>query len=289
MVLFVIAYLGGALTIVSPCILPVLPFVFARADGSFVRSRAPIFAGMALAFCAVGTLAAVGGSWAIEANRYGRATALVVLALFGLFMLVPALSDRMLAPIAAIGGRLSRSINEPGATSEPSIASSLLLGVATGPALGAVRGTRAWPHPHGCGVARREPRNVIAAACLRRRGGDVVGARGFRRRPGAYGDEALARCRRVDPAGPRRRRARRPWRRSRSGLDTGVLTRLSLAPVSSSSACSTGWHAAAGSAAFCVGDDPAMATRGGAGLDEPKGKSRSCRSGAGRLAGATSG
>ena len=30
--LLLFAYLGGALTIVSPCILPVLPFVFARAD-----------------------------------------------------------------------------------------------------------------------------------------------------------------------------------------------------------------------------------------------------------------
>ena len=32
MILFALAYLGGVLTILSPCILPVLPFVFARAD-----------------------------------------------------------------------------------------------------------------------------------------------------------------------------------------------------------------------------------------------------------------
>ena len=32
MILFGLAYLGGVLTILSPCILPVLPFVFARAD-----------------------------------------------------------------------------------------------------------------------------------------------------------------------------------------------------------------------------------------------------------------
>lgn len=29
MLLFILAYLGGVLTIASPCILPVLPFVFA--------------------------------------------------------------------------------------------------------------------------------------------------------------------------------------------------------------------------------------------------------------------
>jgi cytochrome c biogenesis protein CcdA len=32
MFLLVLAYLGGVLTILSPCILPVLPFVFARSD-----------------------------------------------------------------------------------------------------------------------------------------------------------------------------------------------------------------------------------------------------------------
>src|SRR5262249_32668910 len=132
MVLFVVAYLGGVLTMVSPCILPVVPFVFARADRSFVRSMLPMFAGMAVAFCAVGTLAAVGGSWAIEANRYGRFVAMTVLALLGLFLLVPALSDRLFAPLAAVGGRVSRALAEPGASVEPGVASSLLLGAATG-------------------------------------------------------------------------------------------------------------------------------------------------------------
>jgi H+/gluconate symporter-like permease len=53
MTLLVLAYLGGVLTIISPCILPVLPFVFARADRSFVRNGLPILAGMALTFAAV--------------------------------------------------------------------------------------------------------------------------------------------------------------------------------------------------------------------------------------------
>ena len=72
MVLFVLVYLGGVLTIVSPCILPVLPFVFARADRPFVRSGLPLLVGMAATFAAVATLAAVGGGWAVHANQYGR-------------------------------------------------------------------------------------------------------------------------------------------------------------------------------------------------------------------------
>ena len=38
MTLFILSYLAGALTILAPCILPVIPFVFARVDQPFVRS-----------------------------------------------------------------------------------------------------------------------------------------------------------------------------------------------------------------------------------------------------------
>ncbi|MEI9915500.1 MAG: hypothetical protein WDN29_06445 [Methylovirgula sp.] len=50
MLLVIIAYLGGVLTILSPCILPVLPFVFARADEPFIKTGLPLLAGMALTF-----------------------------------------------------------------------------------------------------------------------------------------------------------------------------------------------------------------------------------------------
>jgi cytochrome c biogenesis protein CcdA len=61
MILVLAAYLGGTLTILSPCILPVLPFVFARSDQPFVRSGLPILLGMAVTFAVVASVAAVGG------------------------------------------------------------------------------------------------------------------------------------------------------------------------------------------------------------------------------------
>src|ERR1700740_234767 len=73
MLIILLAYLGGVLTIVSPCILPVLPFVFARADRSFVRSTLPMLAGMALTFAIVATVAAFGGGWALRAHRFAGA------------------------------------------------------------------------------------------------------------------------------------------------------------------------------------------------------------------------
>src|ERR1700720_2211375 len=98
MVLFALVYLGGVLTIVSPCILPVLPFVFARADRPFVRSGLPLLVGMAATFAAVATLAAVGGGWAVHANQYGRVASIVLLAVFGVALLFPELGDRMMSP-----------------------------------------------------------------------------------------------------------------------------------------------------------------------------------------------
>ena len=112
MLIAILAFLGGMLTIVSPCILPVLPFVFARADRSFTRGALPLLAGMALTFAVVATLAAVGGSWAVRANEAGRWAALALLALFGLALVFPALSDRATRPLVALGSRLTEQSGE---------------------------------------------------------------------------------------------------------------------------------------------------------------------------------
>jgi cytochrome c biogenesis protein CcdA/thiol-disulfide isomerase/thioredoxin len=130
MLLVLLAYLGGVLTIVSLCILPVLPFVFARGDRPFLRSGLPLLVGMAVSFAAVATLAAVGGGWAVSANQYGRWAALALLALFGLALIFPSLSERLTRPLVGWGARLSERAGRGEARGE--LWSSLLLGAATG-------------------------------------------------------------------------------------------------------------------------------------------------------------
>jgi cytochrome c biogenesis protein CcdA/thiol-disulfide isomerase/thioredoxin len=125
--IILLAYLGGVLTILSPCILPVLPFVFARADRSFVRSTLPMLAGMAATFAIVATLAAVGGGWAVKANAIGRWAALLLLAVFGIALVFPSISERMTRPLVAMGSRLTEREGQ-----RESIWSSAVLGVATG-------------------------------------------------------------------------------------------------------------------------------------------------------------
>lgn len=127
MLLLILSYLGGVLTIFSPCVLPVIPFVFARADQPFRRSGLPILLGMAVTFALVATLAAVGGGWVVQANRYGRFVAMAVLALLGLTLLLPKLAERVMRPFVALGGKLQDRAGHEG-----NIKGALLLGVAIG-------------------------------------------------------------------------------------------------------------------------------------------------------------
>ena len=127
MFLVLLAYFGGVLTILSPCILPVLPFVFARSDQPFRKSGLPLLAGMCITFAVVASLATVGGGWAVRANQFGRIAALILFALFGLTLLFSSLADRLSRPLVQLGNRLSAN-SDSGA----SVLNSFLLGIGTG-------------------------------------------------------------------------------------------------------------------------------------------------------------
>jgi cytochrome c biogenesis protein CcdA len=83
--------------------------------------------GMALAFAAIATLAAVGGGWVVTLNQYGRYAAIAMLALFGVTLLFPSVADRLSRPLVALGLRLSEADR-----ARASVFSPLLLGVGTG-------------------------------------------------------------------------------------------------------------------------------------------------------------
>jgi cytochrome c biogenesis protein CcdA/thiol-disulfide isomerase/thioredoxin len=128
MLLYFLAFLGGVLTIVSPCILPVLPLVFSRADQSFRRSGLPLLAGMAITFSVVAGFATYAGAWVVRANQIGRWIAIVVFALLGLALLFPSLAEYLTRPFVRLGAKVQ---GQNGA-SDPSVGRSLILGMSTG-------------------------------------------------------------------------------------------------------------------------------------------------------------
>ena len=105
MLLYLLAFLGGVLTIVSPCILPVLPLVFARANEPFRKSGLPLLLGMAATFALVAGVATYAGSWIVRANQVGRVIAMVVFAILGLALLFPRLATWLTTPLVRLGAR----------------------------------------------------------------------------------------------------------------------------------------------------------------------------------------
>ena len=135
MTLVLLVFLGGVLTILSPCILPVLPFVFARSEQRFLTNGLPMLAGMAITFAAIASLAAVGGAWAVRVNQYGRAFALILLTAFAATLLSRRLADWLARPFVALGNRLLQAApdgTQTGGTRNWGLIHAGLLGVATG-------------------------------------------------------------------------------------------------------------------------------------------------------------
>ena len=87
MTMLALAFLGGVLTILSPCILPVIPLVFSRTGRNFRQEIAPMLAGLALAFTGAALIASATARWLFVANEIGRNAALLLLALLGITLL----------------------------------------------------------------------------------------------------------------------------------------------------------------------------------------------------------
>lgn len=138
--MFLIAFLGGIVTVLSPCILPVVPFLFARAD----RSAASILMtllGLMLTFALVSSLAVVSSDWVVAANGIGRDVALVVLVLFALSLLSARVSHWLTLPLVALGNRLdpaTRRLSGPFASVLIGVATGLLWAPCAGPVLGII-------------------------------------------------------------------------------------------------------------------------------------------------------
>src|SRR6516162_7925314 len=88
--------------------------------------------GMAVIFAAVATLAAVAGTWVVDANEYGRTIAMVLLAVFGLTLIFPGLADRAMKPFVGFGATLSSSAERDEADRGNVVLPSFVLGIATG-------------------------------------------------------------------------------------------------------------------------------------------------------------
>jgi cytochrome c biogenesis protein CcdA/thiol-disulfide isomerase/thioredoxin len=140
MLLVVVTYLAGILTIFSPCILPVLPFVFSKSQGSFLKSGLPLLAGMALTFSLFSAVAIVGGEWVGRTNEVGRTVAMILLTLFGISLIFPHIAEAALTPLTRLGAKIGKDSrgDSPGNSLLVGVSTGLLWAPCAGPILGLV-------------------------------------------------------------------------------------------------------------------------------------------------------
>jgi cytochrome c biogenesis protein CcdA/thiol-disulfide isomerase/thioredoxin len=137
--LLIVAFVAGVVTAVSPCVLPVLPIILATGAGGDRRRPYLVIAGLIASFSFF-TLASVQIITALHLpSSLLRDIAIAIVAVFGLTLLVPALSaayERATARIPALGARMAH----------PGVVGGLVTGVGlglvwapcAGPILGAV-------------------------------------------------------------------------------------------------------------------------------------------------------
>lgn len=137
----ILAYAGGLLTLINPCVLPVLPIVLASATASDRRAPLALAAGMSLSFVALGLLvAALGPALGVDPVAVSEAAAIAMVA-FGAILLVPALSGRFSMATAGLAARADAGIAAQGqAGLGGQFLSGTLLGAVWSPCIGPTLG-----------------------------------------------------------------------------------------------------------------------------------------------------
>ncbi len=130
MTIFFLAILAGLLTILAPCILPVLPFILGTAGRSRWRP-VMIIAGFVASFSVLGAAFATVGSFLGLSNESLRLAAAVLLMIFGLALIFEKVYDRVMARLQPVLARWSARLSG-GAARRADAASGLLVGVSLG-------------------------------------------------------------------------------------------------------------------------------------------------------------
>lgn len=141
MIALALAFVAGLLTILNPCVLPLVPIVVAGAAARDARGPLALAAGLAVTFGVVGGIIASLGT-ELGDNLALRIVSSSAMILVGVAIAVPAVAEvgeRVLAPVVTLGHRLSNSMPATGLAGQFGLGALLALvwGPCVGPTLGA--------------------------------------------------------------------------------------------------------------------------------------------------------
>ena len=138
---YVFSFLAGVLSLLSPCVLPIVPIVLSTAVSRHRLGPVALSVGLAVSFTAIGIIIAVAGfSLGINADHI-RSAAASVMVLAGLALFVERLQDlltRLISPITQKLGDYFEPKNPSGLLGQFTV--GLLLGAVWSPCVGPTLG-----------------------------------------------------------------------------------------------------------------------------------------------------
>lgn len=136
-----LAFLAGTLSILSPCVLPLVPIVFGTAASAGKGGPLALCAGVVLSFVAIGLfVAVVGFSIGLDTGVF-RTVAAVLLVCIGAVLMVPAFQSRLATAAGPVGDWANRQVTGLSDTGLPGqFAIGLLLGAVWSPCVGPTLG-----------------------------------------------------------------------------------------------------------------------------------------------------
>jgi cytochrome c biogenesis protein CcdA len=145
---FLVAFLAGGLTVLNPCVLPVLPVVFAAAISKHRYGPLALAAGLIVSFVAILLFVQlVGFGIGLDADKFRIAGAILLL-VAGIVLLVPPLQEQLAVAAGPVANWTQRRFaGFEGTGWKGQFAIGLLLGLVwspcSGPTLGAATGLAA--------------------------------------------------------------------------------------------------------------------------------------------------
>lgn len=156
----VFAYGAGLLTLINPCVLPILPIVLASAMQGGRLGPVWLMAGMGVSFVVVGVgVTAFGRAIGLTAERMGDAGA-VMMILFGLVLLIPRLSAQFATATAGIASGANSNVDRIAAAGPGNVgpraqfAGGALMGAVWSPCIGPTLGAAIALASQGQSLAR---------------------------------------------------------------------------------------------------------------------------------------
>lgn len=137
----IFGYLAGLLTLINPCVLPVLPIVLATALQAGRSGPLLLAAGMSASFVVLGlAVASLGHAFGVTDQTIANAGAVLMIG-FGLVLLVPRFSEGFATATAGMSSRADAKIDAlDGASPQGQLAAGALLGAVWSPCIGPTLG-----------------------------------------------------------------------------------------------------------------------------------------------------